>query len=83
MLMSGWRPEVDTGCLPQLLSMLSFEEVSLDLEPISLARVAGQQAMGILLSFPASARTIRCCSSLLLYGCWGSGLRPLGLHGEH
>lgn len=34
-LMSGWRPEVDTGCLPQLLSMLSFEEVSLDPEPIS------------------------------------------------
>lgn len=51
------KPEADIRCLPQLFSTLVFEAGSLIEPGVNWTRLAGQQALGTLLSLPVQ--------------CWG------------
>lgn len=50
-----WSPETNAGCLPQVFSSLIERNFSLDLKLANPARLASQQAPGVLLFLPSQS----------------------------
>lgn len=79
-----WRPEVDTGCLPQFFSTLFLRQgLTLNFELI-YTRQVDQQAPGIFPYPPVTSVgvTNTHLQALLLCGCWRSKLGSSHLYSK-
>lgn len=56
----------------------------LKMELTDLAKLAGEEALGILLFLPPGARiTVHITTPIFLFGCWVSELRSSSLYNKH